>query len=436
MLVTVDREGTIASWPLALASTELGRPLGRTASPASVSASADGRRIAFTRPDGAVQVFDAIAGAELYRLRLARALPVTQTQLSADGTELVTQSAAELKTWRLPAKAVTPRAATVDVVPTALALDRTSDVVAVGLASGQLQLMPAGSPVGAPLSFFGHRGGITAAALNGRRGLAATGGNDGIVRVWELDSGAPTGTVAQPADAPVAIVALSSDGQYVASAAAGIARAATIADGRVLTEVQVQDAVTALAFAPDAVSLAVGDATGAVVIAGLAPDAGERVSVQLGAAATSLAFTPDGRRLAAGDAGGVITFIATADGDVEGTARHWSQPIRWLESAPDGNALLVATDAWLHVLAAIPALAPTHSKLMLLPASSTALIAVSGTAVRFAGVETNGALVSGIIDVAAPANAAASAAELVARDWSAALALRLNDDGEPVPVDP
>jgi hypothetical protein len=271
--------------------------------------------------------------------------------------------------------------------------------------------------------------------MNSDRGLAATGGRDGIVRVWELASGAPTGTVAQPADAPVAIVALSTDGQYVASAAAATARAATVADGRVLAEVQAQGAVTALAFAPDAALLAVGDATGAVVIVGVAPDARERVSVQLGAAATSLAFAPNGRRLAAADAGGAITLIATVDGRVEGTARHWSQPIRWLEFGPENNALLVATDAWLHALAATPALPPTYSKLVLLPASSTALIAVSGTAVRFAGVETDGAFASGIVDVAAPANAAATAAELAARDWSAAVALRLNDNGEPVPVE-
>ena len=78
----------------------------------------------------------------------------------------------------------------VDAVPTALALDRTSDVIAVGLASGQLQLMPAAREPGAHRSsFFGHRGRVTAAALNGGRGLAATGGNDGIVRVWDVASG-------------------------------------------------------------------------------------------------------------------------------------------------------------------------------------------------------------------------------------------------------
>ncbi len=124
VLLTVDRAGAIASWPLALASAALGRPLGRTVSAATVSASADGRRLAFTRDDGAVAVLDVATGVELYRLRIARSVPVTRTQLSADGTELVTQSAATLKTWRLPAKPVTPPSVTVDAVPTALALDR------------------------------------------------------------------------------------------------------------------------------------------------------------------------------------------------------------------------------------------------------------------------------------------------------------------------
>ena len=191
MLVTVDGAGSIASWPLALASAGLGRPLGRTVAAETVSASADGRRLAFTRDDGAIEVLDVIAGVELYRLRLPRSAPATRAQISADGTQLVTQSGASLKLWRLPSKPVTPRTATVDDAPTAVALDRANDLVAVGLASGQLQIVPAAG-TRSPLSFFGHRGPITAAALNGARGLAATGGSDGIVRVWDLQSSAPT----------------------------------------------------------------------------------------------------------------------------------------------------------------------------------------------------------------------------------------------------
>jgi WD40 repeat protein/subtilisin-like proprotein convertase family protein len=436
MLVTVDRSGAIASWPLAVASAGLGRPLGRTVEAATVSSSADGRRLAFTRDDGAVAVLDVIAGAELYRLRLARSRPVTRTQISADGTQLVTQSGSAAKLWELPSKPVTPRTATVDDAPTAVALDRASDVVAIGLASGQLQIVPT-TGTRSPLSFFGHRGAITAVALNSTRGLAATGGNDGIVRVWELGSNAPTVAVAQPADAPIAIVALSADGRSVASAAGGTVRVATVSDGRVTAELQSESTVTALAFAPDTARIAVGDASGEVLIAPLASEARNRVKARLDASVTALAFAPDGRRLAAADAGGAIALLASDDARVETSARHWEQPIRWLELAADGDTLLVATDAWLHALSSASGLPPTHSKLFSWPASSTALIAVSATSVAFAGVEPAGILASGVIDLAAPPRPVTmDASALVARDWPAALALRLNDNGDPVPLDP
>lgn len=436
MLVTVDRAGSIASWPLALASAGLGRPLGRTIAAETVSASADGRRLAFTREDGAIEVLDVVAGVELYRLRLPRSAPITRAQISADGTQLATLSGPALKLWRLPSKPVTPRTATVDDVPTAVALDAANDLVAVGMASGQLQIVPA-TGARSPLSFFGHRGAITAAALNGARGLAATGGSDGIVRVWDLASNAPIVAVAQPADAPVAIVALSSDGRSVASAAGATIRVATVADGRVTAELMAEGAVTALAFAPDSARIAAGDASGAIVIAPLAADARTRLTARLDAAVTSLAFSPDGNRLAAADSSGAIALLAAADARVEGAAHRWAQPIRWLDFSADGGSLLVATDSWLHALAATPALSPTYSKLFSWPAFSTALVPKSATAVGFAGVDASGVLASGVVDLAAPPRAVTpDASALVARDWSAAFGLRLNDNGDPVPLEP
>ena len=429
-LLTIDRAGAIAAWPLA---APVARPLGRTAAPVSVSLSADGRRLAYARDDGAVTVLDVAAGAELYRLRLARSLPVTSTQLAADGEQLVTLGGSMLRLWSLPGKSVSRDGALVEAVPTALALDRTSDLLAVGLASGQLELTPIGSGLRGSLAFFGHRGPIAAVALNGSRNLAATGGNDGIARVWDIVSGAPTVVVMQPADAAITDVVLSADGRYVATAAARAVRVATVADGRVLTEVQAGGAVTATAFAPTGAAIAVGDATGRVLIAPLG--GGRRTTAQLDAAVAALDFAPDGSRLAVGDASGAITLVAAASGESEGRVRRWSLPIRWLEWSPDGSALLVATDAWLHALAAsTPALAATHSKLVTWPAAGTVATAISATAVGFAGIATDSSLVSGVLDLAAlepPTNAAT----LVARDWTAALALRLNDNGEPVPID-
>lgn len=431
-LLTVDRSGAIRAWQLAAAQA-IGRTLGHTAAAASVSASANGRRLAYTRDDGAVSVLDVATGSELYRLRLAPSLPVTGTQLSPDGGQLVTQSGALLRSWLLPAKVVTSANVPSDAQPTAIALDRTSDLLAVGLASGQFELIPAEASSRASLSFFGHRGPVTAVALNAARGIAATGGNDGIVRVWSIESGSPTIAVMQPADAAVGSVALSADGQLVASAAAGMVRVATTADGRVLTEIAAAGTVTALAFAPAGGAVAVADTTGAVIIAPLA--AGRRVSVRLDAAAGALAFTADGSRLAIGAANGAITLVAAASGEIEGAARRSMGPVRWLEFSPDGSRLLVATDSWSHALAAVPALTPSHSKLVTWPAAALTATAISATAIGFAGVGTDGSLVSGVIDLAATATAG-DAAPLVGRDWQAALALSLNDNGELVPLDP
>ena len=148
----------------------------------------------------------------------------------------------------------------------------------------------------------------------------------------------------------------------------------------------------------------------------------ERATVRLGAATTSLAFTPDGTRLAAADVGGSITLIGSAAGAVEGSARHWSQPIRWLEFSPDGSALFVATDAWLHALAAAtPTLAPVHSRLVVWPASTAVLTAISATAIGFAGVAVDGSLTSRVLELAAADEAAVDPAALVARDWAAAV---------------
>src|SRR6185503_8107263 len=186
------------------------------------SLAGNGSRLAYTRDDGAVTVLDWATGSEIARLRAARASPVTTTQLAADGSELVTLGGGSVRRWRLPSAAPAAPAANAEVVATALALDRAVDVVAVGFASGQVDVATAGELARprAPLAFFGHRGQVTTAAVDAAHNLVATGGADGIVRLWDSASGAPTGVVMQPAAAPIDAVALSADGSLVANAAA------------------------------------------------------------------------------------------------------------------------------------------------------------------------------------------------------------------------
>lgn len=432
VLVTVDAAGAIVAWPLA--SGPGGRHyVGHTASAASVSIAAG--RLAYAGDDGAVTVVATATGAEIARLRQPPAAEAAKTQLSADGIELATQRGTALRRWRLPSAAPTV-AVTTAAAPPVLALDRSTDVVAFGLASGQLEV---GSPAelarpGSTLAFFGHRGPITAAVVAATRGLVGTGGADGIVRLWDGATGEPTGIVMQPAAAAIDAVAISSSGSTVASAAGRTVRIADIGTGRVTEELMVEGAVAALRFAPGARVLAVADSSGAVTLAGGA----RRRTAQLGAAATALAFTPDGTRLVVGDAAGALRVVGVDDAAPAAVVREWQGPIRWLEFSPDGEVLFVATSDWLHALdATTPALEPVSSRLLpALPARSVAS-PTSAASVRFAGFDSSGALTVTSLDLAAaPAAAPPDGAALLARDWSAALGLSLDDDGEPALLDP
>jgi WD40 repeat protein len=287
-IVTIDSAGAVVAWSLGAAAPP--RELGVTVSASSVSVSSDGQRLALARVDGAVAVIDVTTGSTLYRLRQSRSDEVMLTQLSPDGTELVTQAGVMLRSWKLPA--VTATAASNVAVPTAVALDRGADLLGVGLRTGELQFVPAtalSSPRGS-LAFFGHRGPITAVAPT-QPWFAATGGNDGIVRLWDVAAEAPTGAVMQPTNAPISLVALSGDGRFVANAAGRVVRVANVSDGTVVAEITLQGAARALSFAPGAASVVIGDDTGAVTIAPFAPARARVVAAFDDAAVTAVAFT-------------------------------------------------------------------------------------------------------------------------------------------------
>jgi len=431
-LVTVDAAGAIVAWTFANGAA-IPRYIGRTASAASLSAAAG--RLAYACDDGAVAIVSTVTGAPIARVRQAHAPEVARTQLAADGTQLVTQRGAVLRRWRLPNEAA-PTAAVTATVPPVLALDRGGDVVAFGLRSGQLEVGPRSllAKPGSTLSFFGHRGPITAAVIDTTRGLAATGGADGIVRLWDSTTGEPTGIVMRPAGAAIDLVAVSFDGGAVASAAGRIVRIADIGTGRVTEELTVEGAVAALRFAPGARVLAVADSSGAVTLAG----GTRRRTAQLGAAAKALAFAPDGAELVVGDAAGALRLVGVEDAEVGAVVREWPGPIRWLEFSPDGRVLFVATNEWLHALdATTPALEPVLSRVLPPLPTSSAVSPESASIVRFAGFDGSGALAATSFDLAAPPDAAPpDGAVLVARDWSAALGLTLGDDGEPQPFYP
>lgn len=438
LVLTVDAAGELLVWSLA----DIGTPrhFGTTVAATSVSVAADGTRVAYDAADGVV-VVDVASGTPAYHLRHVGALPITATQLAADGGQLVTATAEALRLWSLPSipgEVARPLDA---AAPMVVAIDRTADLVAVGLRSGQLQLLRTGELAEAGsttrLDYFGHRGPITAAAIAASRGLAATGGSDGIVRFWDLASAAPTGVVMQPASEPIAVLTLSADGVWVASAAGRTVRIAAVADGRVANEIPSAAAVTALVFSADASAIAIGDSAGTVSLAELTTPR-PRWTVQLGAAATALAFALEGQRLAVGDAAGGVRLLQAADGSSAGGTRTVSPPIRWLDFGNDGSVLLLANDGWLHALAtSSSALEPVHSRFAPRRTWRSALAAGPGAQVRLVGWDGRGVLGAASLDLAAlPDIDATHAAPQTERNWPAVLALRLDDNGEPAPFNP
>jgi WD40 repeat protein/subtilisin-like proprotein convertase family protein len=409
--------------------------LGVTVAAASVSVAADGARVAYADESGAVVVATA-TGVVLQRVRHESDVPLLGTQLAADGTELVTAGAQGLRLWSAPATAPAARESTESRTrPTAYAVARGTQLVAVGFDSGQLEIVaPAelATAGGQRLGYFGHRGAVTAVAFAAERGLAVTGGSDGIVRLWDAASGEPVGIVMQPAEAPIARVALAASGRWVASAAAQSVRVADAADGRVVYALTADAAVTALEFAPASGALAIGDAGGGVTLVAL--DDGRRLwSSRVAAEVAALAF--GGETIAVGDAGGAVRLLGVGDGRVRGAGVDYSHGVRWLDWSDAAGTLLVATRDWLHA-AGGDELTPLHGRLAPRSIADAALAAGAGTAVRLVGPDAAGALTAATIDVAALPPAAAAAPPLAPRDWPAALGLKLDAAGEPSAFDP
>ena len=389
-LLTVDSGGAIAAWSLAPSAPPQARRLGTT--PAAASVSLAGARLAYATADAAVVVVDVATGAEVVRLRGAGVMPAA-TQLADDGEKLVTSSGAQLRLWNVPAGGAVPRSSRA-ATPTALALDRATGRLAIGLANGQLALdaVPSAAPAAEALEYFGHRGAVTAVAVNVERGLAATGGADGIVRTWDLASGMPSAVDMQRAPAPV----------------------------------------TSLALATDGATLAIGDSTGALTIVGL-DGAGREITTQAMDAITAIAFAPGGAQLAVADASGAVRLVRAPDGSTIGAPRSLPQRVRSLDFDADGSALLIATVDWLHALRVDAMLEPIASRFAPHPLATSVLAAGEGLHLRSVETGADGAAVVTEFDLAAPPAAAANEGR---HDWPAALGLTLDDGGQPAPFDP
>jgi probable HAF family extracellular repeat protein len=276
--------------------------------------------------------------------------PVWSLTLTPDGQTLATSdSESELKTWDIATAKERAAVAKSSFAIRALAVSPVGDLLAAGGGerarvnrSGVVKTFNAvtGREVG---RLEGHTSHVVAAVYS-RVGYLATGGADGVVKVWDVD-GKELQSLAQP-DERIATLAFSAaDGNLLAvGCESGTVR---LWDVRAGTERKTlkgtAGGVSSLAFARDGATLAVGNSRGSVSLWDTSDTSkGEQRSILRGQGrVVSLAFSDDGNTLASAGIDGTTKVWDVKAGTERASYSHdpgWTL-VRFV---PDGK-LLIAT---------------------------------------------------------------------------------------------
>jgi WD40 repeat protein/serine/threonine protein kinase len=309
----------------------------------------DGSRVLTASVDGAARVFDATTGRPL--LELDHGGPVAAARFAPRGDVAITAGGGRVVAWDAASGARIGALPGPEVARDAWPL-RDGRVLAI-CEDGVARLWRPGDAA-PPVELAGHRGPLLCAAIHDGRGIAATGGSDRAVRVWDLGSGRMlaaleyaegSGAASRPGLSRVFAVAFDREGERVVAGCEDLnLRTWTWADGALRAQ-PAGPTIGMLALDPASGWLMVASKwTGRVAFHDLdGQDAGPRIApLQDSHMVSAIAFSP----------GGEFAIAATMDGSVRIWDRETMRPRAAMNAgcgmildaalSPDGRSFVVA----------------------------------------------------------------------------------------------
>jgi WD40 repeat protein len=303
-LVSVGYLGTVKVWDAAEGRVvlDLEVPNGHTGHVRAAAYSPDGKRIATAGDDQTVRLWDALGGTPglVYREHPAA---VTSLAFSPDGDWLASASRdGGVRLWS-PSTGetkLTLRGHTAAVTSVAFSPDgrRLATAGEHPDMDPRLWSVETGEEI---RRFPGHIVNVNSLAFRPDGLRLASAGNDGVILIWDVESGKSVGVLPSERRRPVNAVAYSPDGKLLASG--GLDQSARIWDATTYRELLTQkghaSGLTCVAFRPDSLRLASGSEDGLVKIWD-ATNGSEstRVAAERAVRDSGLAFSPDSRWVA------------------------------------------------------------------------------------------------------------------------------------------
>jgi len=301
--------------------------------------SSDGRRFITASADGVAQVWDAETGVPFVEA-LRHDQPLRRAELSADSSRAVTLDRAGVaRIWNLGNGTATPLASEMPIQSVSISPNGRQILTLTG-GAGAL-LWETGS-ARARLN-LNHGTNILDAHFSPDGTQVATIGADRAVRIWQAEDGRAIAQTIQ-LDAPVRLVAFSTDGRRILTASGARVAIWNTRTGEASVRRLQHDADISLAlFNPDGRQVAIAGADNSVRLWN--PQTGTAISLMSAGEApvTILQFSPDGRWLAVAGGNSIrvldVWKMAAALPPI-----HHGGTVRSVEFNPSGHLLLSASD--------------------------------------------------------------------------------------------